>query len=60
MYSIEAHERNHKYVNDEASSSGGRPLKLNPIKDSLISFGLTLNFIESWLISFKPNYDKWA
>ena len=49
MCSIEAHERKHKYVNDEASSGGGRPLPPNSTEDDLISSGLTFNLIESWL-----------
>ena len=34
--SIDAHERDHKYVNDEASSGGVRPVQFNSSEDSLI------------------------
>ena len=56
MCLIEAHEREQKYINDEASSGGGRPLLLNSTKYDLISFGLTLKFTKSWLKSFNTNY----
>ena len=36
IFPIEAHERNQKSVNDEASSGGGRPLTYNSTEDSLI------------------------
>ena len=45
MCSIEAHEREHKYINDEVSIRGGRPLPYNSTKYVLILFGLTLKFI---------------
>ena len=45
MCSIEAHERNHKLVNYDASSGGGIPLPSNSIEEALISFSLTLNCI---------------
>ena len=53
--SIEEHEKNQKSVNrrktenDETSSGGARPLSLNSPEEELKSFGLTLNFIDSWL-----------
>ena len=40
MCLIEAHEREQKYINDEASSGGGRPLLLNSTKYDLISHQL--------------------
>ena len=42
-----------KSVNDEASSGGYIPLPSNSTEGAIISFGLTLNFIKSWLKSFK-------
>ena len=51
--SIEAHERYHKTINYDASSGGGIPIPYNSKKDVLVSFGLPLNFIESWIKSFK-------
>ena len=36
MCSIEAHERNHKYVNDETSNCGGIPLPKYLTWDALI------------------------
>ena len=47
MCSIEAHEREHKYINYDSSNADGRTLPFNSIKDALLSFFLTLNFIES-------------
>ena len=58
MYSIEAHERYHKYVNDEASKCGGRQLPSNSTKYYLTYFGLKFNFIKSWLKSFKKIYKR--
>ena len=45
MCSIEAHERDHKTINDDASSGGGMPLPSKSKKDVLLSFGLPLTFI---------------
>ena len=56
MCSIEAHEREQKYVNYEASIGGGRPLTYNSTRYSLIPSGLTLKFIHSCLKPFKTNY----
>ena len=36
IWSSEAHELKHKYVNDEASSGGVRPVQFNSSEDSLI------------------------
>ena len=55
MCSIDAYEINHKLVNYEASSGGCRTLPSNLTESSLISFGLTLNFIERWFKSFETN-----
>ena len=57
MYSIESHKINHKYVNYELSSVDGIPLPLNSTKYYLIICFLTLNFIDSWLKSFKTSYE---
>ena len=43
------HEINHKSINDGEIRGGGRPMPSNSTEDNLISFGLTLNFIEGWL-----------
>ena len=56
MWLIEAHERAHKSVNDQSISGDGRPLSSNSTKHDLISFGITLNFIEIWLQSFNANF----
>ena len=56
MCSIEADEREKKYINDESSSGVGIPLPINSTKNSLISFVVTINFIDSWIKSFKTNY----
>ena len=49
MCSIEDHEIYHRYINDEASSGGGIPLTFNSTIYYLISFGITLNFIDGWI-----------
>ena len=49
-----------KSVNDEASSGGYIPLPSNSTEGAIISFGLTLNFIKSWLKSFKIYYYIWT
>ena len=55
MCSIEAHEKRQKSVNEKkpvnnnTSSCGARTLPYISTEESLKSFGLTLNFIESWL-----------
>ena len=48
----------HKPVNEDTSSSGSRPLPLNSTEKELNPFGLTLNFSDSWLKSFKNNYEN--
>ena len=55
MCSIEAHEREHPTVNDD-SSGGVILLVFNSKKYVLVSLGLTLNFIESWIKSIKASY----
>ena len=47
MGSIESHDIEHRPINDDASSGGGRPLQSNSTKDSVVSIGLALNFIDS-------------
>ena len=56
MCPIEAHDREHPTINYDTSSGGGIPLTSNSTKDVLVSFGLTLNFIDSWLKSPKEKY----
>ena len=41
----------HPAENDDASSGGGRPLMDDSTKEVLVSLGITLNFIYSWLQS---------
>ena len=53
MCSIEAYYREHTNINYCASSCGDRPLPYNPKKYMLVSLGLTLNFIGSWIKSLK-------
>ena len=48
MCSIEAHKRYQKSINDDKSSDGDRPLPYNSTKHVLLSFVLTINFIENW------------
>ena len=48
----------HTFINDEASSNGGIPMPYNSTKYYLISFVITLNFVESLLKSFKTNYER--
>ena len=40
-------------MNDDASSCGGRKMPYILTKDNLVSFGITIKFIESLLKSFK-------
>ena len=60
--SIEAHEKNiksvnkHKPVNYETGSGDGIPLTSNSTEEALKSFVLTINYIQSWIESFKSNY----
>ena len=49
MCSTEAHDRYHPTTDYDVSSGGGIPLPYNSTKDVLLSFFLTLNFIDSWL-----------
>ena len=46
MCSIESHEIYHSTVNYYASSGGGIPLTPDSSKSELVSFGLTINFID--------------
>ena len=56
MWPIEAHGRQNPTVNYDASSGGGRPLTLDSTEYALVSLGLTLKCMDSWLQSFKKNY----
>ena len=56
MCSIDAHDRYHPTINDDASSGGGITLPYNSTKYVSVSFGLTLNFIDIWLKLLKTNY----
>ena len=53
MCSIEAHEVYHPTINYDSSSGGGRPLTFNSKKDVVVSLGLTLNSVDSWLKPLK-------
>ena len=55
MCSIEAYYRLYTTCNDYASSGGGRLLPNVLTTDAQVSLGYTLNFIGSWLQSFKKN-----
>ena len=48
----------HKTVNDETSSGGEIPLTSNSTKQSWKPFGISLNFIDSWIKSFNINYEN--
>ena len=56
MCSIENHYRDQPTVNDDTSSVSARPLLSNWKEVVLVSLGITLNFIDSWLKSLKANY----
>ena len=56
MFSIEAHGIYHPTINDDTGNGDWIPLPSNSTKYALISLVLTLNFIESWIKSFKDNY----
>ena len=49
MCSIGAYERDHKLLNEEASSGSVRVLPSDSTEEDLKLFGLTTNFIEIWL-----------
>ena len=49
MCSVEAYDIMHSTWNYGASSGGGRPLPDESTTDVLVSLGITLNFIDSWL-----------
>ena len=55
MCSIEPYEIILRYGNDDVSSGGGRTMKKYSTEDALVSLGLTLNSIDSWLQTFKAN-----
>ena len=56
MCSIEAYYRMYSSTKNDASSGGGRSLQTNSIEYVLVSLGITLNFIEISIQSFKKNY----
>ena len=58
MCSIDAYERDHKLLNEEASSGSVRVIPSDSTEEDLKLFGLTTNFIEIWLKSFKTNYES--
>ena len=47
MCPIDAHNREHPTINHDVSSGDGRPLPYDSTKYFLVSFDLTLNFIDS-------------
>ena len=56
MCSINAHEKMHPTGSGDTSSGGVRPLPYYSTVDMLVSIVITLNFIVSWVQSFKTNY----
>ena len=55
MCSTEAHDRMRTTGKDDASCGGGRAMPTDSTEYVLVLLGLTLNFIENWLQSFKTN-----
>ena len=49
MCSIEANDRYYPTINYDAISGGGKTSPYNPTKDTLVSFGIKLIFIEKWI-----------
>ena len=56
MCSIETYAIMNPTGNNDESSGGGRSLPPDSTEYELVSLGLTLNFFEIWLQSFKKNY----
>ena len=56
MCSIDSHFMMHTTGNDDASSVGVRSIPPGSTEDVLVSLGITLKFIYSWIQSFKTNY----
>ena len=49
-----------KPVNDKTFSGGARPITLNSTEEELKVVGIPPNFIESWIKSFKIDYENRA
>ena len=56
MFAVDAYGKDKATIPDDASSGGGRPLPITPYKGSLISLGITINFIYNWIKLFEENY----
>ena len=55
MCSIEAHYLEHPTLKDDSSSGGGISLTPDSSKSILVSLGININFIYSWLKLFMIN-----
>ena len=58
MCSVDAYDKEHISIPDVVSSDGGRPMPSKSSKESLLSLGHTINFIENWLQCFEVNYQN--
>ena len=52
MCSVDAYDKEHISIPDDVSSDGGRPMPSKSSKESLLSLGHTMNFIDNWLQFF--------
>ena len=58
MYTVDVYNKQYIKMPGNASSGVGRPLPILSSKESLISLGQTINFIDNWLHFFGDNRDK--
>ena len=49
MCAVGAHNKEHIPMPDDTSSGGGITLPISSYKESLVSLGQTINFIDNWL-----------
>ena len=56
MYSVDAYYKEHVTIPDYSSSGGVIPMPSMSSKQSLLSFGHTINFIGNWPQCFEVNY----
>ena len=56
MFLIEAHDRFHAIVNDDAISCCGIPLPYGLTTDLIVSLIFMVDFIDRWLKSFENDY----
>ena len=58
MCAVDAYSKEHIPIPDYASSGGDVPIPSTSSKESLISLGQKINFIDNWLQCFEDSYDN--